>query len=99
MSIAKIIVIQPHRIYVSLKREQVKQALLLTSVIHDLTESLLKKTWLHYTAANIIVTSTLQQVYKILEKAEQTASRFWAKHVGFQYSQKQLLSALHEQGL
>lgn len=49
MSIAKIIVIQPHTIYVSLKREQVEQALLLTrAVIHDLRESLLKKPGLQY---------------------------------------------------
>lgn len=35
--IGKIIVIQPRTIYISVKREQVKQALLLTrAVIHDL---------------------------------------------------------------
>lgn len=85
MPIGKIIVIQPHTIYVSLKREQVKQALLLTwAVSHDLRESMLKK-------HDRTTTSALQPLYKILVKTEQTASRFWAKHVGFQYPQKQLL--------
>lgn len=84
MPIGKIIVIQPHTTYVSLKREQVKQALLLAwAVTHDLRESMLKKQ-VHTTA------SALQQVYKILVKTEETASRFWAKHVGSQYPQKQL---------
>lgn len=85
MSIGKIIVIQPHTIYISLKRQQVKQALLWTwAVLHDLKESKLKN---HY----YTTTSALQQVCKILVKTEQTGSKFWAKHVGSQYPQNQLL--------
>lgn len=45
-------------------------------------------------------TPALQQDYKRLVKTEQTASRFWAKHVGSRYPQKAApLTALREQGL
>lgn len=88
MTIRKIIVIQQHTNYISLKRERVKQALLLMrSVIHYLRENMLQnmtppwKPHQHY--------SRFVKFCEILVKTE-TASILWAKRCS-QYPQKQFI--------